>query len=231
MLAAVIVFTSSDDGSEANETSDPTSTVTPPPKIACEGERPPPADPQTYSQPPPMQLEDGVDYSAVITTSCGEVEVDLLEDKAPQNVNNFVFLAEEGFYNGLTFHRVEQNSIIQGGDPEGTGHGGPGYTIPDELPKDPTEYTFGRVAMANNGPNTAGSQFFIVVHDNPSTIKYDPAGYRPWYSIFGEVDPSSPSGEVITTISQIRAKIGDDPAIATQPTSTIYIESVEIGER
>lgn len=183
-----------------------------------------------------MNLEDGVDYGAVITTSCGEITLDLLEETAPQNVNNFIFLAREGFYDGLTFHRVEQNSIVQGGSPDGTGLSGPGYTVPDELPPNPKKYTFGAVAMANAGPNTAGSQFFIVVHDNPNTKRPDPAGFRPWYSIFGEIDPDDEESVATLTeplgkgIATQETKIGDDPTIATQPKSTVYIESVEITE-
>lgn len=178
-----------------------------------------------------MNLEQGVDYSAVIATSCGEITLDLLEDKTPQNVNNFIFLAREGFYDGLTFHRIEQNSIIQGGDPEGTGHGGPGYTVPDELPETPKVYKFGTVAMANEGPNTAGSQFFIVVHDDDPAGGYDPVGYRPWYSLFGAVNTDDDeSVGVLDAIATQDTKVGDDPTIATQPISPVYIESIEILE-
>jgi cyclophilin family peptidyl-prolyl cis-trans isomerase len=227
-----------------------------PADVACDGERPPKADSQTYENPPPMSLQDGVDYRAVITTSCGAIELDLLEEESPQTVNNFVFLAEEGFYDGLTFHRVEQNSVIQGGDPEGTGRGGAGYTIPDELPKDPKGYLFGTIAMANEGPDTGSSQFFIVVHDpdpDPEEIFEaceatddvcgerqraaekdarvdEPAGYRPNYSIFGRIDPDDESAATLIEISSLQTKLGDDPVTATTPVSTVYIESVEIQE-
>ena len=224
------MFAGGGDGSSADGAG-PSGGPTPPPKIACEGQRPPAPDPQRYEEAPEMGLERGVDYGAIISTSCGDVTLDLLEDKAPQNVNNFIFLAEEGFYDGLTFHRIERNSIIQGGDPDGTGGGGPGYTVPDELPPNPTKYLFGTVAMANDGPNTAGSQFFIVVHDNPATKEPDPAGYRPWYSIFGQIDlQDEASMQTLEKIAAIPTKIADDPSIATQPVSTVYIESVEITE-
>lgn len=182
-----------------------------------------------------MALEQGVDYSAVIATTCGEITMDLLEDKAPQNVNNFIFLAREGFYDGLTFHRIEQNSVIQGGDPEGTGHGGPGYTVPDELPETPKVYKFGTVAMANEGPDTAGSQFFIVVHDDDPAGGYDPVGYRPSYTLFAAVDPNDEESVATLTdpntgISTQDTKVGDDPTIATQPISPVFIESIEILE-
>jgi cyclophilin family peptidyl-prolyl cis-trans isomerase len=231
---AVVVARS---GGSANGDTQPNVVPSPTPEIACGGEKPEPADPQTYSDPPPMQLKDGVDYLATITTSCGDIRVDLLEDKAPQNVNNFVFLANEGFYDGLTFHRIEQNSIVQGGSPDGSELGGPGYTIPDELPPNPKKYTFGTVAMANAGPNTAGSQFFIVVHDNPNTAKPDPAGFRPWYSIFGAIDPDDEESVATLTeplgggIGTQETKKGDDPSIATEPVSTVYIESIEITEQ
>ena len=178
-----------------------------------------------------MTLEKDVDYGATISTSCGDIEMDLLEKEAPITVNNFVFLAEEGFYDGLEFHRVEQNSIIQGGDPTKTGRGGPGYEIPDELPKSPKKYTFGTVGMANNGPGTGGRQFFIVVHDADPEDGYEPAGYRPHYSIFGRVDPNdAASVETLTTIALQETKTSNDPSIATQPVAPIYIESIEIIE-
>ena len=229
----------------------------PQPNVACDAESPPPADPPSYDEPPPLELDRKVDYSAVIATSCGDIALDLLEDEAPKTVNNFVFLAREGFYNGLTFHRIEQNSIVQGGDPTGTGRGGPGYTIPDEFPESPDEYIFGTVGMANQGPGTAGSQFFIVVHDpgiDPQEVfeactaseeiclerrreaerdarVYEPAGYRPDYAIFGRVDPKDETSvTTLVEISTIETKVGNDPDTATQPVSPVYIESIEILE-
>ena len=95
-----------------------------------------------------------------MVTSCGTIVIRLEPKQAPVTVNNFVFLADQGFYNGLTFHRVIPGFVIQGGDPKGDGTGGPGYQFKDELPTTP--YTLGDLAMANAGPNTNGSQFFIV---------------------------------------------------------------------
>ena len=108
-----------------------------------------------FASAPPMCLTPGADYTAVITTDAGEVTVDLLEDKAPETVNNFVFLARNHFYDGITFHRVIPGFMIQGGDPQGTGAGGPGYDFDDELPA-AGEYEIGSMAMANAGPNTTG---------------------------------------------------------------------------
>ncbi len=213
----------------AELTTPPSVNPSPSAKVACKADEPEERDSQQYSNPPPMSLEKEIDYRAVITTSCGVIEMDLLEHESPITVNNFVFLANEGFYDGLTFHRVEQNSIIQGGDPEGDGSGGAGYTIPDEFPKNPKGYVFGTAGMANEGPGTGSSQFFIVVHDPDPEGGYEPAGYRPSYSIFGKVDPDdSGSVETLVTISEKATQRGDDPVTATTPIATIYIESVEI---
>lgn len=114
---------------------------------------------------------------AVIKTNKGIIEFELAFDKAPQSVSNFVYLAEKGFYNGLTFHRVVPGFVIQGGDPNGTGTGGPGYQFPDEPVQG--EYLAGSVAMANSGPDTNGSQFFICLEDQPSLPKS--------YNLFGQV--------------------------------------------
>ncbi len=113
---------------------------------------------------------------AVIETSKGTVVVELYADDAPLTVSNFVFLASKNFYDGLTFHRYEPGFVIQGGDPLGTGTGGPGYRFADEQVTRP--YTKGTVAMANAGPNTNGSQFFIMLEDTP---------LPPAYTIFGMV--------------------------------------------
>ena len=113
-----------------------------------------------YSGPPPMRIDPAKRYAATFHTSRGDFTAELFAAQAPITVNNFVFLAREGFYDGLTFHRVVTGFVIQGGDPEGDGRGGPGYTFADELPDD--GYPAGAVAMANAGPDTNGSQFFIV---------------------------------------------------------------------
>jgi peptidylprolyl isomerase len=197
------------------------------PKIACDAEAPPAASPKQYDASPQPALEEGVDYGAVIHTSCGDIELDLLEDDAPQNVNNFIFLVKEGFYNGLQVFRIEANSVIESGDPTDQlfdPPDGPGYTIPDELPKKPEEYTLGAVAMANQGrPDTGGSLFFIVVHENR------PAGYQTAYSIFGRVDESS--FETLKEIGLQPTKGGDQPLEAVQPVARVYINSIEITER
>lgn len=115
---------------------------------------------------------------AVIQTSKGTIEIALYADKAPLTVSNFVYLANKGFYNGLTFHRVEEGFVVQGGDPEGRGTGGPGYSFKDETVQG--EYVEGTVAMANSGPNTNGSQFFINLEDNSQKLTKA-------YNLFGQV--------------------------------------------
>ena len=114
---------------------------------------------------------------AVIETTKGKIEFELYADKAPLTVSNFVYLAELGYYNGLTFHRVVPNFVIQGGDPTGTGTGGPGYKFKDETVVG--EYKAGTVAMANSGPDSNGSQFFICLEDQPNLPKD--------YNLFGQV--------------------------------------------
>ena len=163
-----------------------------------------------FASAPPMCLTPGADYTAVITTDAGEVTVDLLEDKAPETVNNFVFLARNHFYDGITFHRVIPGFMIQGGDPQGTGAGGPGYDFDDELPA-AGEYEIGSMAMANAGPN--GSQFFIVTGDAGVALP-------PSYSLFGIVTEGM---ETVTAIE-------DDGSAQGAPSTTHTIESVQIIE-
>jgi cyclophilin family peptidyl-prolyl cis-trans isomerase len=242
-------------GDDAGEP-EPAASPEPQAEAACGAEAPPEAEPGQYDAAPPQELEDGVDYVAEIETSCGPLTIDLLEDDAPQTVNNFVFLAREGFFDGMIFHRVEQNAVIESGDPEpdpvpteGPSGAveddtldGPGYTIPDELPQGNEAYVFGTVAMVNEGPGTAGSMFFIVVHDPPNSADEDPgfekAGLRPDYSIFGrllidgaEPDPTGEPDPTIEAITTRELLVGDDPRIATRPSVPIYINSVEIVEQ
>jgi peptidyl-prolyl cis-trans isomerase B (cyclophilin B) len=118
-----------------------------------------------YDKPPEMKIDPAKKtYTAVIDTNKGKITVDLFAKDAPKTVNNFVFLAKEKFYDGVTFHRVIPDFMIQGGDPTGTGRGGPGYRFEDETDatKNPNKHTPGTLSMANAGPNTNGSQFFIT---------------------------------------------------------------------
>jgi peptidylprolyl isomerase len=217
--------------------------VEPEAEAACGAEAPPEASPKTDYKKPDNVLEEGVDYSATIHTSCGDIVIDLLEEETPESVNNFIFLAREGYYDGNIWHRVEQNSVIQAGDPNGQNGvppDNPGYTIKDELPEKSNQYVYGVVGMANAGPNTGGSQFFIVIQKNR------PAGYQPFYSIFGKVTeaPTEASSEeigcnvegeeILPTLEAIGCQPTDTGAAtaaeAVQPIVPVFIESIEINE-
>ncbi len=116
--------------------------------------------PMSYSAPPPMTIDTSKQYTATIETEKGDLVLELFAKDVPVTVNNFVFLAREGFYDGTTFHRVIPDFMAQGGDPTGTGTGGPGYSFADEFTKH--THVTGALSMANAGPNTNGSQFFIT---------------------------------------------------------------------
>ena len=117
---------------------------------------------KSYSSPPAMGIDPQKSYSATIQTAGGDIVLQLSADKTPNTVNNFVFLAREGFYDGVVFHRVIENFMVQGGDPTGTGRGGPGYSFADEFHPALRHDGPGVLSMANAGPNTNGSQFFIT---------------------------------------------------------------------
>ncbi len=134
---------------------------------------------KTYDRPPEMALDLYKDYHANLVTEKGTVRIRLFAEQAPETVNNFVFLAREGYFDGTTFHRVIEGFMAQGGDPTGTGTGGPGYSIGDEFHPNLRHDKPGILSMANRGPNTGGSQFFIT------------HAATPWlddrHAIFGEV--------------------------------------------
>ncbi len=133
--------------------------------------------PMSYSVPPPMTINTSKQYTATIETGKGNIVLELFASDVPVTVNNFVFLAREGFYDGTTFHRVISSFMVQGGDPTGTGTGGPGYTFADEFTKH--THVTGALSMANAGPNTNGSQFFIT---------YSPQNHLDGkHSVFGQL--------------------------------------------
>jgi cyclophilin family peptidyl-prolyl cis-trans isomerase len=203
------------------------------PPAACGAEPPSPPQPRRYDSPEQM-LERGVDYGAVIKTSCGNITIDLLEGKAPANVNSFVFLARRGFYDGLIWHRVEPGSLIQTGDPNGVPGDepdGPGYSVPDEYPPRDNQYVYGVVAMSNTMPHTdsGGSQFFIIIHKPiEGRPKSAPAGLRAEYSIFGRASASSE--ETLDRIGGKKTPSRGTPAEAVRPIVPIYVDSIEITE-
>ena len=134
---------------------------------------------QQFSEPPEMGIDASKRYTATMSTSMGDMVIALDPIKAPNTVNSFVFLALHHYFDGIIFHRIINGFVCQGGDPTGTGRGGPGYRFDDELPR-PGEYEIGSVAMANAGPNTNGSQFFLISGPNG-------AGLPPQYALFGKI--------------------------------------------
>lgn len=173
-----------------------------------------------FPAPPPMCLEDGVDYVATMETDAGTIQIDLFEDRAPLTVNNFVYLARYGFYDGLDFHRVIPDFVLQGGDPNGNGTGGPGYEFEDELPE-PEDYQAGSLAMANSGPDTNGSQFFVVTSEAGAESLVQAVGGTANYSLFGQV----------TEGMDVVAAIEADGSPSGTPETVHTIESVTISER
>lgn len=168
-----------------------------------------------YSSAPEMSLEQNTDYSATIVTSMGNIQIDLYEELTPETVNNFVFLSKDKFYDGVSIHRVIANFVIQGGDPLGTGFGGPGYAFEDEVLTSLTFKPF-VVAMANSGPDTNGSQFFITTRfSNTASLNGD-------YTIFGQVTSGF---DVIDKIELVDTNSDTD-----RPLSPILINTIQIEE-
>jgi cyclophilin family peptidyl-prolyl cis-trans isomerase len=174
--------------------------------------------PMQWSSPPPMSIDQSKEYQATIKTNFGNIVVQLLPKDAPLAVNNFVFLARQGFYDGVKFHRVVKGFVIQGGDPTGTGTGGPGYKFADE--KVTRDYVASTLAMANAGANTNGSQFFITLVDLSGQLPKK-------YTIFG----------LVTSGFDVVQKIGDVPVTRAPggelslPSVDVHIDSITIEEK
>ncbi len=162
-----------------------------------------------WTTAPDLTVDLGTTYTATLETNHGTIVLALQPANAPLAVNNFVFLASEGFYDGVTFHRVVPGFVIQGGDPTGSGRGGPGYRFRDEL-DGPGSYDRGTVAMANAGPNTNGSQFFICLAD---------ARLPHQYTIFGTVVTGMDTVDTIAALPRDRAD---------KPTTDAVISSVTV---
>ena len=216
-LVAVSFLGGNEADPAAAPTVGPTSAPSPsaaPVSIACGAKEPRTAarERPTYKEPPKMQIDESKDYSAVIKTSCGTIELELFADQTPVTVNNFVTLARDGFYDGLTFHRVVAGFMNQTGDPKGDGTGGPGYQFEDEIVDELVFDQPGLLAMANAGPGTNGSQFFITVA---------PAEHlNGLHTIFGRV---SKGMDVVEEINALGGQEGP-------PTETVYMEKVTIEE-
>jgi peptidyl-prolyl cis-trans isomerase B (cyclophilin B) len=191
---------------------------TAPAAVACGGKIPAKVDHPSFSKPPSTKVDPAKTYVATFQTSCGDFTVKLDPKKAPITTANFVFLAGKHFYDSTWFHRIVPASagiaVIQGGDPEGTGRGGPGYAIKDELPSSPAAYKQYSVAMANSGPDSGGSQFFINFEDNSKGLQAN-------YSVFGEV---ADGRDVVDKIAKVEVggERGDTPQQA------VWIEKLTV---
>ena len=168
---------------------------------------------QQFDSAPPMVIDPSKRYTAELDTSLGSMTIALDAAAAPSTVNNFVYLARYHYYDGVIFHRIIQGFMCQGGDPTGTGRGGPGYRFGDELPA-PGRYEIGSVAMANAGPDTNGSQFFIV--SGQSGVRLPPA-----YSLFGKV---------VKGLDVLSAMEAVDTDSSDKPKTDVVINSVTITE-
>ena len=172
--------------------------------------------PSQYSSPPEMSIDQSKTYTATIRTSQGTMTLELFAADTPITVNNFVFLAREGFYDKGGFHRVIKDFMIQGGCPKGDGTGGPGYRFADETVT--RKYLKGTLAMANSGPNTNGSQFFIVHGAD--------AGLPPNYTIFGTLTDGA---DVLDTLANSPVS-GGGGGEQSRPTERLEIQTIEITE-
>ena len=166
---------------------------------------------QKFASEPEMGIDPTKRYTATMETSMGTMVIALDAVNAPRTVNSFVFLALNHYYDGIIFHRIIKGFVCQGGDPTGTGRGGPGYQYADELPK-AGQYQIGSLAMANAGPNTNGSQFFLI--SGPSGV-----GLPPAYALFGQVVKGL---EIVEAMQNVPTGAGD------RPTSDVVINSVTI---
>ena len=168
---------------------------------------------QQFNDTPEMGIDPAKRYTATLDTSLGEIVIALDAAKAPKTVNNFVFLALHHYYDGVIFHRIINGFMCQGGDPTGTGTGGPGYRFADELPK-AGQYQIGSVAMANAGPDTNGSQFFMISGG-------DGVRLPPHYSLFGQIVKGL---DVLDQMQRVKTGRGD------RPVEDVVIDSVSIRE-
>ena len=166
---------------------------------------------QKFDAAPEMGIDPSKRYTATMETSMGTLVIALDPIAAPITVNNFVFLAAQHYYDGIIFHRIINGFVCQGGDPDGNGRGGPGYKFVDELPK-PGKYQIGSLAMANAGPNTNGSQFFLI--SGPSGVQLPPA-----YSLFGQVVKGL---DIVDMMQNVPTGPGD------RPKDDVVIRSVTI---
>jgi cyclophilin family peptidyl-prolyl cis-trans isomerase len=186
-------------------------------ETACGGTPPEPEVVMEFDSPEEQDdLGDGA--TAMVTTSCGDITIELDPEGFPETVNSFVFLARAGFYDGQVFHRIVPDFVAQGGDPQADGTGGPGYDISDEFPDDDFEYETGVVAMANRGRGTTGSQFFIVLGDAARVLTNQ-------FNIVGRVTDGFDTLEAIAGVELTNRPNTNETSL---PLETVYIEEITI---
>lgn len=173
--------------------------------------------PRQYTEQPAMRIDPTKTYQGTLETNKGVIQVEFFPDDAPNTVNNFVCLAEDGYFDQTPFHRIVKGFVIQGGDPTGTGTGGPGYKFADEPVA--REYERGTLAMANAGPNTNGSQFFVVLEDLRGKLPKN-------YTIFGRVTEGMDVVDAIANTPTVTGRSGEN----STPTEPITLEKVTITE-
>jgi cyclophilin family peptidyl-prolyl cis-trans isomerase len=171
-----------------------------------------------WSAPPAMTIDQNKTYTATVSTTLGDFTIQLFSKETPVTVNNFVFLSQQGFYNNVIFHRVIKTFMIQTGDPTGTGRGDPGYKFNDELPTKHS-YDTGIVAMANSGPNTNGSQFFVCTGSDSRNLNYQPN-----YTQFGQVISGM---DIVQKIASTPVGPGN-PGENSRPTNPPQIKKITI---
>ncbi|MNI44521.1 putative peptidyl-prolyl cis-trans isomerase [compost metagenome] len=207
LISAVMLLSGC--GKNNTTTQEPTKEQTPETKPAL-----------SWDSPPAMEIDTSKSYQAEVTTSKGNFTIELYAKDAPKTVNNFVFLSRQGFYNDVIFHRIIESFMIQTGDPEGTGGGGPGYQFEDEMNN--YKYEPGVVAMANAGPDTNGSQFFICTGDDSMALNDSPY----YYTVFGKITAGM---DVIKEIAATPVDVGPSGE-PSSPTETIQIKEIKIIE-
>jgi len=188
-------------------------------ETACGADQPPEERVMSFAAPEeqPDITADG-SVTATVATSCGDIVIELDPARSPETVESFVFLARQGFYDGQVFHRVFEDFVVQGGDPEANGTGGPGYVIADEFPDEGFAYDEGVVAMANSGTRSTGSQFFIVVGDQGRFL-------TPRFNVLGEVASGQ---EALQRIAAVPKGVAPGSVEESLPLQTVYINEVTI---
>lgn len=188
-------------------------------ETACGADQPDEEQIMTFDGPENQaDITAGSNVTATLTTSCGDIVIELDPARSPETVNSFVFLAREGYYDGQVFHRIVEGFVIQGGDPQANGTGDPGYTIADEFPEEGFTYEIGVVAMANRGPRSTGSQFFIVTGDDGRFL-------TPSFNILGQVVSGQ---DVIDEIAAVPTGVAPGTVEESLPLETVYVDKVTI---